>query len=135
MPILNVKVAAPRSPGLSRDIANLLSTLTERILRKDPALTAIAIDFTDPQDWYVGGRSLAELGQSSVYFDIRVTDETNSKDEKARYIAEAYAGLRGLLGALHEESYIHVIDARAGAYGYGGLTQERRYQRARGTDA
>jgi 4-oxalocrotonate tautomerase len=29
---------------------------------------------------------------------------------------------------LHHESYIHVHDVRAGAYGYGGLTQEYRAQ-------
>ena len=33
-----------------------------------------------------------------------------------------------LLGDLHEESYIHVQDVRAAAYGYGGKTQEYRYQ-------
>jgi len=32
-----------------------------------------------------------------------------------------------LLGPLHNESYIHVHDVRADAYGFGGLTQERRY--------
>ena len=32
-----------------------------------------------------------------------------------------------VVGNLHEESYIHVHDVRAAAYGYGGLTQEARY--------
>jgi 4-oxalocrotonate tautomerase len=32
-----------------------------------------------------------------------------------------------LLGPLHEESYVHVHDVRGDAYGFGGLTQERRY--------
>ena len=32
-----------------------------------------------------------------------------------------------LLGPLHGESYVHVNDVRADAYGFGGLTQERRY--------
>ena len=31
---------------------------------------------------------------------------------------------------LHEVSYIHVIDARGAAYGYGGRTQEYRHQQA-----
>lgn len=127
MPILNVKVAAVRSQALSMAIASLLQDLTARILRKDPAVTAIAIEFVAPEDWYAGGRSLAEQRKSSVYFDIKVTDETNTKDEKAEFIRQAFAGLAGLLGNLHEESYIHVHDVRAAAYGYGGLTQEARY--------
>jgi len=128
MPILNVRVGAVRTPDLARNIAATLLELTASILGKDPRLTSIAIDWVDPADWFVGGRSLAEQGKTSFYFDIRVTDESNTKDEKARYLRGVFAALRGLLGDLHEESYIHVMDVRAGAYGYGGLTQEYRYQ-------
>jgi 4-oxalocrotonate tautomerase len=128
VPILTVKVGAVRTPELTQRIAATLLELTASILRKDPLLTAIAIEYVDPADWIVGGRSLAEQRKSSVYFDIRVTDESNTRDEKARYIREAFAALARLLGDLHEESYIHVIDARAGSYGYGGRTQEYRYQ-------
>lgn len=128
MPILNVKVSAKRSPELTRDIAETLLELTTRILHKKRELTAIAIDYVDPADWIVGGRSLAEQGKHSFYFDIKVVDETNTKQEKAQYIAEAFAAFGKLLGDLHEESYIHVEDVRAAAYGFGGRTQEYRHQ-------
>ena len=128
MPILNVKVSAKKSVELTNRIATLLLELTTRVLGKNPAVTAIAIDYVDPEHWIVGGRSLAEQGKSSVYFDIKVTDETNTKDEKAQYIREAFEGFARLVGDLHEESYIHVQDVRAAAYGYGGKTQEHRYQ-------
>jgi 4-oxalocrotonate tautomerase len=127
MPILNVKVSAKRSNELTRRISNVLLDLTSRILGKDPKVTAIAIDYVDPADWIVGGRSLAEQGKSSVYFDIKITDETNTKAEKARYIRDAFAAFAELLGNLHEESYIYVQDVRGAAYGYGGKTQELRY--------
>lgn len=128
MPILNVKVSAERSDEITRAIAALLMEHTQTILGKDPALTAIAIAYVDPRDWIVGGKSLAEQGKSSFYFDIKVTDETNTKAEKARYISAVFAGFSALLGALHAESYIHIEDVRAAAYGYGGRTQEWRYQ-------
>ena len=127
MPILNVKISAVGSKDMTANIAAILIELTTRILRKDPALTAIAIDYVDPEDWIVGGVSLAAQGKSSVYFDIKITDETNTKAEKAEYIAAAFKAFAGLLGNLHEESYIHVEDVRAAAYGYGGRTQEWRY--------
>ena len=130
MPILNVKVSGERSDAMTRAIADMLTELTQRILGKDPAVTAIAIDYVDPRDWLAGGRTLAEQGKSSVYFDIKITDETNTKSEKAAYIREAVEGFAALLGNLHEESYIYVQDVRAAAYGYGGRTQEWRYQRA-----
>lgn len=128
MPVINVKVSANRSNELTKNIAEMVSDLTQRILHKDPAVTAILIEYLAPDDWIVGGRSLSDLGKRSVYFDVKVTDETNTKAEKAQYISEAFAGFRGLLGELHEESYIYVQDVRAAAYGYGGRTQEHRFQ-------
>ena len=127
MPILNVKIGAPKSPGLTADVAELLLDLTTRILKKKREVTAIAIDYIDPADWIVGGASLQAQGKRSFYFDIKITDETNTKDEKALYIRQAFDELAKLLGDLHEESYIHVEDVRAASYGYGGLTQEYRY--------
>ncbi|MGM9486998.1 tautomerase family protein [Ideonella sp. YS5] len=127
MPILNVKVSAHRSQALSQQITNTLLDLTERILRKNRKLTAVVIDYVDPQDWFIGGESLAALDKRSFYFDVKVVDETNTKAEKLQYIAEAFAAMAELLGNLHEESYIHVEDVRATAYGYGGKTQEFRF--------
>jgi 4-oxalocrotonate tautomerase len=128
MPILNVKISAKKSTEMTRAIADVLLDLTTRILHKKREVTSIAIDYVDPADWIVGGRSLAEQGRSSVYFDIKITDETNTKDEKAEYIREAFDAFARLLGDLHEESYVYVQDVRAAAYGYGGKTQEHRYQ-------
>ena len=130
MPILNVKISAVKSAEMTASIATILLDLTTRILHKDPKVTAIAIEYVDPADWIVGGASLLAQGKNSIYFDIKITDETNTKGEKAQYIEEAFNAFAQLLGNLHDESYIYVQDVRAAAYGYGGLTQERRYQQA-----
>jgi 4-oxalocrotonate tautomerase len=128
MPILNVKVSAKKSPELTQSISGILLELTSRILNKKREVTSISIDYIDPNDWIVGGRSLTELGKSSIYFDVKITDETNTKAEKTQYIREAFDAFSKLLGNLHEISYIYVEDVRATAYGYGGKTQEYRYQ-------
>ena len=130
MPILNVKVSAIKSKAMTANIATTLLELTTRILHKDPNVTSIAIDYVDPDAWIVGGQSLSAQGKSSVYFDIKITDETNTKTEKAQYIREAFAAFARLLGNLHDESYIYVQDVRAASYGYGGHTQEWRYHQA-----
>ena len=131
MPILNVKVSRPASAELTQQISELLLELTTRILRKKRELTSIAIDYVAPEHWVVGGATLAAQGKSSFYFDIKVVDGTNTKDEKAQYVAEAFAAFDKLLGNLHHESYIYVHDVRAEAYGFGGLTQEYRYIKAK----
>jgi 4-oxalocrotonate tautomerase len=130
MPILKVKVSAEASPGLVKEISETLLELTTRVLRKKRELTAITLEFVPPEHWVVGGRTLAEQRKNSFYFDIKVVDGTNTKDEKAQYVREAFAAFGRLLPDLHEESYIHVEDVRPEAYGFGGLTQEYRYVRA-----
>jgi len=130
MPIINVKVSAQRSPEMTRAISEHLLDITTRILRKKRELTAITIDYVNPEDWIVAGVSLKEQNKSSFYFDIKVVDETNTKQEKAQYIREAFDGFARLLGELHPESYVYVQDVRATAYGFGGLTQEHRFQHA-----
>lgn len=127
MPILNVKVSAKKSPELVAKIAAHLSDITSRILKKKREVTAITIDFVEPDAWLVGGQLLSDLGSNSFYFDIKITDETNTKDEKAQYIQEAFEGFDRILGDLNEESYVHIEDVRAASYGFGGKTQEYRY--------
>ena len=130
MPILNVKVSGTKSAEMTKRISSILQDLTSRILRKDPKVTSIAVEYVDAEDWIVAGKSLAEQGKSSFYFDIKITDETNSKAEKAQYIGETFKAFAELLGNVHEESYIYVQDVRATTYGYGGRTQEYRYHHA-----
>jgi len=127
MPILNVKVSGKKSAETTKKINELLLELTHRILGKKKEVTAIAIDYVDHDSWFVGGHLLSEQSKNSFYFDIKVTDETNTKDEKAQYIKEAFEGFEQILGNIHEESYIYVQDVRAASYGYGGKTQEFRY--------
>ena len=127
MPILNVKVSGQKNVATTKAIYELLLDLTHRILGKKKEVTSIAIEYVDPDCWFVGGHLLSEQGKSSFYFDVKVTDETNTKDEKAQYIREAFLGFERILGSLHEESYIYVQDVRATSYGYGGKTQEYRY--------
>ena len=130
MPILNVKVSARKSAEMTAAISETLLEMTTRILRKKRDLTAIAIDYVDPDDWIVGGRSLSDQGRSSFYFDIKVVDETNTKTEKAQYIHEVFGAFEKLLGNLHPESYIYIQDVRPTTYGYGGKTQEFRFHHA-----
>lgn len=131
MPILNVKVSRPASPELTKAIAQRLLELTSRILKKPPEVTSIAIDYVPAEHWVVAGRTLVEHGKSSFYFDIKVTEGTNTKDEMAQYVAESFAAFQGILGDLHDESYVYVEEVHGHAYGYGGRTQEFRYVKGR----
>jgi 4-oxalocrotonate tautomerase len=128
MPLITVTLSSPHAEMPAKAaVAAEVSRLSSSVLGKDPKVTAIIVTTVPPEDWFCGGRSLAEQKLASVWLDIHITDGTNTKDEKAAFIAETYAAFGRLLGPLHEESYVHVHDVRDDAYGFGGLTQGRRY--------
>ena len=128
MPLITVTYSSSRhSPSPKADIAAAVSELTTRILRKDPKVTAIIVRSVDSADWFAGGSSLADQQLASFWLDVHVSEGTNTKDEKAEYLAAMFKRMGELLGPLHRESYLHVGEVRGDAYGFGGLTQERRY--------
>ena len=65
--------------------------------------------------------------QPSFYLDIKVTEGTNTKNEKARYVQAVFEAMGRLLGELAPASYIVIEEVRADAWGYSGQTQEFRY--------
>ncbi len=128
MPLITVSYSSSReTKSLKSEIAATVSELTAKILHKDPKVTAIVLKSVDPADWFAGGKSLAEHKLASYWIDIHVSEGTNSKDEKAAYLSEVFKRMGELLGPLHEETYLHIDEVKGDAYGFGGLTQERRY--------
>jgi 4-oxalocrotonate tautomerase len=128
MPYLHVQISGSSDPQLASGVARVAVDLTAKLLGKDPALTAVVVDFIDPQQWFIAGKSLAGGTVRSYHWMVSITDETNTKREKAAYLAAVHQAMGELLGGVAEHSYVHVADVRASAYGYGGLTQEHRYQ-------
>ncbi len=130
MPHIAIILSGEPDAQLTRRTVEVASELTQAVLGKKLPVIAIAVQYVAADAWFIGGRSLAELGRSAFHLDISITDETNTKAEKARYLREIHAAMAALRKNLHEVSYVHLIDARAAAYGYGGQTQEYRHQQA-----
>jgi 4-oxalocrotonate tautomerase len=126
MPLIQVKYGSPQKADRNA-IAAKASALAAEFLHKDPKVTAVIVEQVPAEDWFCGGRSLAAQGVASFWFDIKITDSTNTKDEKAAFIAQTFDAMQAILGRLHEESYVLVHDVHGYAYGFGGLTQEQRY--------
>jgi len=128
MPYLNIKIAAEESTETSARIAALLTDLTVSVLGKKRELTAVALDYVQASAWFIGGKPLVV---PSFYLDIKVTEGTNTKDEKAAYIRQVFAGLALILGELAPASYLVIHELKADAWGYDAQTQELRYIQGR----
>ncbi len=127
MPIINVSVTGKPDAKLSAAIAKDITEITAKELSKDPTITAVAVNYIDPQHWFAGGKSLAEHGTNTFWLDIKVVDGTNTKLELEAYLKAIFEAFDRLLGGVHEESYAFVHEVPAAAYGYGGKSQEFRF--------
>lgn len=130
MPHLVLQLSGESDATRTREAVAAIVHMTQTVLGKKLPVIAVAVQHIAADQWFIGGETLASMGRSAFQLDISITDETNTKAEKARYLREVHAAMAALMPDLHEVSYVHVIDARAAAYGYGGLTQEHRHQQA-----
>jgi 4-oxalocrotonate tautomerase len=126
MPVLKLHIAPLQNPEQYARLASALTHITERVLHKDAALTAVLIDDLPAARWYIGAQAVQ---QPTALLEISVTQGTNTAAEKAQWIAEAFAELAKQLGlgaGLAPASYCVVRELPASDWGYGGLTQAQR---------
>lgn len=127
MPYLNLSYAAPQALAVA-DVAATLTALTVELLGKKESLTVVSITRTPIDHWFVGGQALA-AGQSGAVLEIRITEGTNTKAQKAAFIRAAFAALAERLVGMHPASYVAIHEPPADAWGYSGETQEYRHIR------
>ncbi|MET0520051.1 MAG: tautomerase family protein [Burkholderiaceae bacterium] len=131
MPYLHLKLSALPADELANQLAAALTDLTVDVLKKKRELTAVTVEQLSHERWFIGGEALANRSQQSFYLDIRVTAGTNTKDEKAEYIARVFAAMASRLGAVAAASYVVIHEVPAEGWGYEGQTQEFRYIKGR----
>ena len=124
MPIINLKVSGPEDRALAQELVNEIGRLTKEILNKKPEVTVVVISFVPDHLWFVNAVSLAELKTRSFHLDIKISDSTNLKTDKANYIGAVHNSLAHILGDIHPVSYTAIQEIKADAYGYEGLTIE-----------
>ncbi len=127
MPYLTVKLSTPGSTELTKKVADILASLTSEFLHKKREFTSIAIEYVEGSRWFVAGAPISPGGMETFNLVIHVTEGTNTKDEKARFVREVFSSMESALGKLHPASYVIITDVAADSWGYGGSTQEFRY--------
>ncbi len=124
MPFIRITIAGPSlEPAQVRALQRDTTAQMASILGKNAALTNVLVEQAAPAAWSIGGE-IAEVG---AYVDAKITEGTNTDEEKARYIAAAIAMLRDALGpSVPKASYVVVHDLAGESWGYDGVTQAAR---------
>ncbi|MBX3626804.1 MAG: tautomerase family protein [Rhizobacter sp.] len=128
MPYLHIQISGAQDDNLAHRVAETGTALTSTLLGKNREHTAVVVDFIAPSRWFIAGKPLVGAPKRSYHWMVSITDETNTKREKADYLAAVHQAMDELLGGAAEHSYAHVADLRGSAYGFAGRTQEHRYQ-------
>ena len=127
MPFINISVAGTAlSASQKQRLFDETTRLMSEVMRKNPELTSIRIDEFGADDWSIGGKPMTVRAATAVHMDIKVTNNTNTSEEKAEMIRRGMAMLREVIGNTPEASYIVIHDVAADAWGYDGRTQYAR---------
>lgn len=127
MPILNLKTTKALDANSLKALIQQLTKVTETILKKRSEVTAVCVEFIDPSQWFIHHEPITHLSKETFYLDIKVTESTNTKDEKNAYISSVFELMQAHLGAISPVSYVYIEEVKADSYGYGGKSQEFRY--------
>ncbi len=125
MPFVHIRFAGPTSitPAQVRRLQTEATRLMATVMRKKPELTSVLVEEAPLRGWSVGGEPVS----SAAHLDVKVTQGTNTVEEKEQFIAEAMALLQEVMGAaLPITTYVVIDEVPADSWGYGGRSQERR---------
>lgn len=126
MPFIRISLAG-KSPS-AQQVMHLQAETTKlmaEILGKRPEVTVVVVESGAASNWSVGGESIKEdhgLGQMEAF----ITAGTNTEQEKADFIADAYQMLARELGPACTPIYVVIIEVDAANWGYDGQTQAAR---------
>lgn len=124
MPFINVKVAGqPLAHGQVTALQAGITTLMVDILHKVSPLVGVLVEEVPLWGWSVG----AEPVTGAAQVDAVISAETNTSEEKSRFIAETSRLLKDVLGSgLAAVSYVVIHEVPKDGWGYDGLTQAHR---------
>jgi 4-oxalocrotonate tautomerase len=126
MPTLNLKVTPPIDAAQAQTLAAALTTLTADVLGKRREVTTVTVESLSAAQWFIAGQPAA---RATAQLQIHVTAGTNTAEQKAKFIAAAFALLQSELapdGSLEAASYVQAHELPATDWGYGGRTQAAR---------
>ena len=131
MPYVYVKISGLKSNDQAEQVAKRVTDHTADILLKKRELTSVSVEFIENNHWFIGGAMCGKEAGATFYLEIKITEGTNTKDQKAKYVSQVFASMEDILGSLNPASYVVIQDVRGDSWGYQGQTQECRYIRGK----
>jgi len=126
MPYINYRVGSSLTESQKEIICSETTNFMNLIMRKKRGVTVVHIEESSSQQWSVNGSCLSDKEPIPVYVDIKVTEGTNTPEEKSDMLRKTMEMLKSCIGVTQEACYIVIDDIPSNSWGYDGFTQEHR---------
>lgn len=126
MPYINIRLGGSLDNEQRKRLYEQTTSLMNTVMGKRREVTVVHIQESEPKQWSTNAISLTAKEPSSAFVDIKVTDGTNTPDEKAKMISRTTKMLQDVVGPIQEACYVVIDDIPADSWGYGGKTQAAR---------
>ncbi len=126
MPYINIRLGTGLDNAQRAQLYEQTTSLMNRIMGKRREVTVVHIQESAPGFWSTNAKLLTSADPVGAYVDIKVTEGTNTPDEKAEMIAQTVQMLQNVVGTIQEACYVVIDDIPANSWGYDGKTQAER---------
>jgi 4-oxalocrotonate tautomerase len=123
MPYIELKIEPTPSPDQADTLARGVTEAMVAVVGKRREVTAVRIAASEAVLWTLGESA---CDKTTAYLDVKITQGSNSRPEKAALIERLHRLLTETLGELAEASYIVIHELPAENWGYAGFTQAAR---------
>lgn len=126
MPYINIRLGTPLDNEQKGQLYKKTTSLMNALMGKRREVTVVHIQEDAPQQWATNAIPLEIEGPTGAYVDIKVTEGTNTPEEKAEMISQTVKMLKDVVGTVNEACYVVIDDIPANSWGYNGKTQATR---------
>lgn len=126
MPYINIRIGTTLESTQRKQLYEKTTALMNTVLGKRREVTVVHIQESEPQQWSTNAVQLSPNEPIGAYVDIKVTDGTNTPEEKAEMISQTVRMLKDVIDTIQEACYVVIDDVPANSWGYDGITQAAR---------
>lgn len=126
MPYINIRIGTRLTKQQELNLYHQTTQLMNQVMGKNPLVTVVHIDQSNPGSWSVNQTTLTANDPVPAYVDIKITEGTNTAEQKHEMLHATMQMLKNTVGATQEACYIVIDDIAADSWGYNGLSQADR---------
>lgn len=128
MPYIDIQIAkSDLEQSLVNELAQGITDIMSEVLGKQRELVAVSVSNVPQHHWFIAGQSLEDGSfRTTAYVCGRITQGSNTVEQKSAALEAIHLLLTRLLGPLCEASYIVLEELPATDWGYSGLSQYSR---------